>query len=232
MELDDIVRLSMTGRDVDQNEIVFTDRDRPISESNLARRPLTITFLEEQIKPLIGGVIVLSYQVARKGVWQSSPVKVISIGPSLAGLPPFINEVKDGRLDPGLIAQSIDVHIPSAGTRVGDRITLYWNDSSRKRPFRDKATVTQLNVDGDLSFDVYVDEVIQFNRGKIVTLFYTIERGSEGVARRPTGPAITGFLSEASRSSVLRALQSLWPPKSVVSVQVPLILRWSMRELA
>ncbi|MCF8977517.1 MULTISPECIES: hypothetical protein [Pseudomonas syringae group] len=180
MELDDIVRLSMTGRDVDQNEIVFTDRDRPISESNLARRPLTITFLEEQIKPLIGGVIVLSYQVARKGVWQSSPVKVISIGPSLAGLPPFINEVKDGRLDPGLIAQSIDVHIPSAGTRVGDRITLYWNDSSRKRPFRDKATVTQLNVDGDLSFDVYVDEVIQFNRGKIVTLFYTIERGSEG----------------------------------------------------
>ncbi|QHF01523.1 hypothetical protein N015_03470 [Pseudomonas asturiensis] len=178
MELGDVVKLSMIGRDVDQNEVEFTDKERPISESNLSRRPLTITFPDTQIKPLVNGLIRLSYKVGRGGVWQSSAVRTISVGPSLSGLPPFINEVKDGRLNPDLILQSINVHIPSAGTRVGDRVVLYWNDTSRKRPFTDKATVTQLNVDGDLSFDIYADEVIDFNRGKMVTVFYTIERES------------------------------------------------------
>lgn len=178
MEVGDVVKLSMTGRDVDQNEVEFADKERPISESNLSRRPLTITFSDTQIKPLVNGLILLSYKVGRGGVWQSSAVRTISVGPSLSGLPPFINEVKDGRLNPDLILQSINVHIPSAGTRVGDRVVVYWNDSSRKRPFTDKATVTQLNVDGDLSFDIYVDEVIDFNRGKMVSVFYTIERES------------------------------------------------------
>lgn len=179
MEPGDIVRFSMTGRDVEQKEIVFTDREVLINESSLAKRPLTITFPEEQIKPLIGGIIVLSYQVGRKGAWQRSPVKTIGIGPSLTGLPPFVNEVKEGRLDPASVTQSVDVHIPSAGTRVGDKLTLYWNDTSRKRPFTANTVVTQLNVDGDVSFKVPVDQVVSFNRGKVVILFYTIERGSD-----------------------------------------------------
>ncbi len=78
------------------------------------------------------------YKVYRDGVWYTSPKRNIYVGPSLASLPPFINEVSDNRLDPDKIADSINVHIPSAGTLVKDKITLFWSDSSKQKTFTDE----------------------------------------------------------------------------------------------
>lgn len=175
MAVGDTVRLVREGVDANQKAINFTDKDRPISASNLQRRPMTITWNDTDIKPLINGLMTIYYKVYRDGIWYTSPKRVFSVGPSLAGLPPFINEVHNSLLDPDQIADSVNLHIPSAGTVVGDKITLYWSDSS-KQSFTDFATVTQQNVDGDLSFDIYLDNPINLNRGKVVTVFYKLER--------------------------------------------------------
>lgn len=176
MALGDTVRLVREGVDAGQVPINFTDKDRPVSASNLQRRPVTISWPIADLRPLIGGVLTFYYKVYRDGVWYSSNKCTVSVGPSLAGLPPFINEVVEGRLDPDLIADSINVHIPSAGTKVKDAVKLFWSDTSRQRSFSDEGIITAQNVDGDMSFDVYLDNPIEFNRGKIVTVFYVIER--------------------------------------------------------
>ncbi|AQL39770.1 hypothetical protein [Pseudomonas syringae] len=176
MQLGDTVRLVREGVDVKQNAIDFTDKDRPVSSSNLQRRPLKITWTDADIKPLLNGVMSIYYKVYRNGVWYTSPKCNIYVGPSLASLPPFINEVVDNRLDPDSIADSINVHIPSAGTLVSDKITLFWSDASKQKTFTDEGIVTQQNVDGDMSFDVYLDNPIEFNRGKMVSVFYLLER--------------------------------------------------------
>ncbi|ALU58876.1 MULTISPECIES: hypothetical protein [Pseudomonas] len=176
IQLGDTVKLVREGVDAKQNAINFTDKDRPISASNLQRRPMKITWTDADIKPLVNGVMSIYYKVYRDGVWYTSPKRNIYVGPSLASLPPFINEVSDNRLDPDKIADSINVHIPSAGTLVKDKITLFWSDSSKQKTFTDEGVVTQQNVDGDMSFDVYLDNPIEFNRGKVVTVFYLLER--------------------------------------------------------
>ena len=175
MAVGDTVRLVREGMDSNQKAINFTDKDRPISASNLQRRPMTITWTDTDIKPLINGVMTIYYKVYRNGIWYTSPRRTFSVGPSLAGRPPFINEVSNARLDPDLIADSVNLHIPSAGTIVGDKITILWSDTS-KQTFTDEAVVTQQNVDGDLSFDIYLDNPIDLNRGKVVTVFYVLER--------------------------------------------------------
>lgn len=176
MALGDTVRLVREGVDAGQTPVNFTDKDRPVSATNLQRRPMKITWPTTDLKPLIGGVMTLYYKVYRNGVWYGSHRRVVSVGPSLAGLPPFIDEVVDGRLDPDLIPDSINVHIPSAGTLVHDKVLLFWSDASKQRSFSDEGLVTPQNVDGDMYFDVYLDNPIEFNRGKIVTVFYVIER--------------------------------------------------------
>jgi hypothetical protein len=176
MALGDTVRLVREGVDAGQTPINFTDKDRPVTSTNLQRRPMKITWSTADLKPLTGGVMTLYYKVYRDGVWYGSHHRVVSVGPSLAGLPPFIDEVVDGRLDPDLIPDSINVHIPSAGTLVKDKVLLFWSDTSKQRSFSDEGLVTAQNVDGDMYFDVYLDNPIEFNRGKIVTVFYVIER--------------------------------------------------------
>lgn len=175
MAVGDTLRLVREGMDANQKAVNFVDKDRPISASNLQRRPLTITWNDTDIKPLANGVVTIYYKVYRSGVWYTPPKRTFSVGPSLAGLPPFINEVNNARLDPDQIADSINLHIPSAGTIVGDKITIHWSDTSRQT-FSDEANVTQQNVDGDLSFDIYLDNPINLNRGKVVTVFYVLER--------------------------------------------------------
>lgn len=175
MAVGDTVKLIREGMDVNQKAINFVDKDRPISASNLQRRPMKITWNDTDIKPLLNGVMTIYYKVYRAGVWYTSPKRIFSVGPSLAGLPPFINEVQNARLDPDQIADSVNLHIPSAGTVVGDKITIHWSDTS-KQTFTDEAVVTQQNVDGDLSFDIYLDKPINSNRGKVVTVFYVLER--------------------------------------------------------
>lgn len=175
MAVGDTVKLIREGMDVNQKAINFVDKDRPISAANLQRRPMTITWNDTDIKPLVNGVMTIYYKVYRNGIWYTSPKRVFSVGPSLAGLPPFINEVQNARLDPDLIADSVNLHIPPAGTLVGDKITIHWSDTS-KQTFTDEAIVTQQNVDGDLSFDIYLDNPINRNRGKVVTVFYILER--------------------------------------------------------
>ncbi|MCQ9470787.1 hypothetical protein NRB15_10570 [Pseudomonas alliivorans] len=180
MKLGDTVKLIREGVDVNQTSINFTDKDRPVSASNLQRRPLKITWTDTDIKPLLNGVMSIYYKVYRDGIWYTSPKRTVYVGPSLASLPPFINEVVDNRLDPDGIADSINVHIPSAGTLVNDKVTLFWSDSSKQKTFTDEGVVTQQNVDGDMSFDVYLDSTIEYNRGKIVTVFYLLERVLSG----------------------------------------------------
>ncbi|MDU8458830.1 hypothetical protein [Pseudomonas syringae group sp. J254-4] len=176
IQLEDTVKLVREGVDAKQNAIKFTDKDRPISANNLQRRPMKITWTDADIKPLVNGIMSIYYKVYRGGIWYTSPRRNIYVGPSLASLPPFINEVSDNRLDPDKIADSINVHIPSAGTLVKDKITLFWSDSSKQKTFTDEGVITQQNVDGDMSFDVYLDNPIEFNRGKVVTVFYLLER--------------------------------------------------------
>ncbi|WP_081032800.1 Ig-like domain-containing protein [Pseudomonas coronafaciens] len=176
MQLGDTVRLVREGVDGKQSAINFVDKDRPISATNLQRRPMKITWTDADIKPLLNGVMNIHYKVYKNGIWYTSPRRTIYVGPSLASLPPFINEVVSGRLDPDLIADSVNVHIPSAGTVVKDTVTLFWSDASKQKTFTDQGVVTQQNVDGDMSFDVYLDNPIEFNRGKIVTVFYLLER--------------------------------------------------------
>ncbi|MEN4959601.1 hypothetical protein ABEH63_09620 [Pseudomonas syringae] len=183
MQLGDTVRLVREGVDVNQKAINFTDQDRPISSSNLKRRPATFTWAGADLKPLLNGVMNIYYKVYRDGVWYTSPKRTLYVGPSLAGLPPFITEVADGRLDldnltaPGKPdVDLISVHIPPAGTLVGDKVTLFWSDSSKQKSFSYEGTITALNVDADMKFDVYLDDPIEFNRGKIVTVYYLLER--------------------------------------------------------
>ncbi|EPM54581.1 hypothetical protein A262_18694 [Pseudomonas syringae pv. actinidiae ICMP 19073] len=88
MQLGDTVRLVREGVDVKQNAIDFTDKDRPVSSSNLQRRPLKITWTDADIKPLLNGVMSIYYKVYRNGVWYASPKCNIYVGPSLASLPP------------------------------------------------------------------------------------------------------------------------------------------------
>jgi hypothetical protein len=175
MAVGDTVRLVREGVDVNQNAINFVDKDRPISASNLQRRPMEITWLDTDIKPLVNGVMTLYYKVYRGGVWYTSPKKVFNVGPSLSGQPPFINEVNNGLLDPDQIVSSINLHVPPAGTMVGDKVTIHWSDTSGQT-FTDQGVVTQQNVVGDMSFDIYLNPTISANRGKVVTAFYLLER--------------------------------------------------------
>ncbi|POP70509.1 hypothetical protein [Pseudomonas syringae] len=183
MQLGDTVRLVREGVDVKQKAINFTEQDRPISSSNLKRRPATFTWAGADLKPLLNGIMNIYYKVYRDGVWYTSPKRTFYVGPSLAGLPPFITEVADGRLDLDKLTEPgkpdvdlIYVHIPPAGTLVGDKVTLFWSDSSKQNKLTDESPITALNVDTDMKFDVYLDNPIEFNRGKIVTVFYRLER--------------------------------------------------------
>lgn len=175
MALGDTVRLVREGMDANQKAINFTDKDRPISASDLQHRPMTITWNDLDIRALVNGVMTIYYKVYRSGIWYTSPKRTFSVGPSLVGLPPFINEVTHARLDPDLIAGSVNLHIPPAGTLVGDKVTIHWSDTSRQT-FDDEAIVTQQSVDGGLSFAIYLDNPINLNRGKDVTVFYVLER--------------------------------------------------------
>ncbi len=175
MAVGDTVKLIREGMDVGQNAINFVDKDRPISTSNLQRRPMEITWLDTDIKPLYNGVMTLYYKVYRGGVWYTSPKRIFSVGPSLAGQPPFIYEVSNGLLDPDQIASSVNLHIPPVGTMEGDKIVIHWSDTSGQT-FSTKGIVTQDNVDKDMSFDIGLKQTIEANKGKWVTTFYFLER--------------------------------------------------------
>ncbi|WP_426118873.1 Ig-like domain-containing protein [Pseudomonas sp. DSP3-2-2] len=189
MALGDIVEVYRNGNPVE---------DIPISDSNLRNRPLRFQWKQADLVPLTGDVMTVHYVVYRGQPEQAYISKVITlrVGPSLVALPPFINEVKEGRLEPGSYTEKVFVHIPPAATLVGDMVNFYWVGAGEVGSLRDRLPVTARNVNGDLKFDVY-ENVISPNRRRLVKVYYTITRLINGRTVTLRSPDLNFFVGTA-----------------------------------
>ena len=172
----------------------------PISDSNLRLRPLKFQWPQADLAGLSGDIIMVYYVVYRGEPEQAYTSRVVSyrVGPSLVALPPFINELTQGRLESGTYIGKIYVHIPPAATLVGDMVNLYWVGAGQAGSFRDRLSVSSRNVNGDLKFDVY-DDVIAPNARRLVKVYYTITRlinGRSVVLRSPELMFFVGTVEE------------------------------------
>jgi len=189
MALGDIVEVYRNGSLVE---------DIPVSDSNLKNRPLKFQWKQADLVSLTGDVMSVHYVVYRGQPEQaySSKVVTLRVGPSLVALPPVINEIKEGRLEPGTYTEKIFVHIPPAATLAGDMVNFYWVGAGEVGSLRDRLPVTSRNVDGDLKFDVY-ENVISPNRRRLVKVYYTITRLINGRTVTLRSPDLSFFVGTA-----------------------------------
>ncbi|QQQ51161.1 hypothetical protein JJQ97_02600 [Pseudomonas syringae] len=206
MAVGDTVRLVGEGVDVNQAAVAFKGGSRDVTESNVREGAITMIWEDVDIKLLLNGTMTFYYLVYREGVWYTSRKRTIYVGPQLSALAPYTekNVVINGCLDPAtIIGQWVDILIPSAGTVLGDKVTLFWRDAYGENTFIDRGVVTSVNVNENMKFDIPLNSTVRLSQGKLVTVYYKIERAlADGKKISFNSPEYQFFVgSEEERSA-------------------------------
>jgi hypothetical protein len=123
----------------------------------------------QNLDPLGGGTLQLSYQVVRAGGTQSSPVTTYSVtSASLALPPPNLVESSNGQLAPMRVLNGATVQISYPNPQASDEIALLWNGKNDAAPWQSGAAA--------LTFTVPPSEVGPVI-GKTIDVLYAVKRG-------------------------------------------------------
>ncbi len=188
MQLGDFVEVYRNGLAVQEVAV----------SASMLGHPLEIHWPGGDLANLTGDVITVHYIVYRGTPERSyvSPSTAYRIGPSLAALPPVINELEAGRLELEALASKLYVHIPSGATLVGDMVTLYWVGAGELGSFRDRFPVSARNVNADLKFEIN-NSVLQVNARRLVKVYYTLTRLINGRSVVLRSPELMFFIGNA-----------------------------------
>lgn len=182
----------------------------PVSDSNLRRRPLQFQWKKADLLSQSGDVMAVHYVVYRGNPEEAyvSKVMALRVSPSLSTLPPFINELRDGRLDADAYIEKVFVHIPSAAALVGDVITLHWIGTGEVGSLQDRLPVTARSISGDIKFNVY-DDIISANTRRLVKVYYTIARTINGRLVTLRSPDLIFFVGNEKEQQAFTQAGSL-----------------------
>lgn len=123
----------------------------------------------QNLDPLGGGTLQLSYQVVRADGTRSSPVTTYSVtSASLALPPPNLVESSNGQLAPMRVLNGATVQISYPNPQASDEIALLWNGKNDAAPWQSGAAA--------LTFTVPPSEVGPVI-GKTIDVLYAVKRG-------------------------------------------------------
>jgi hypothetical protein len=189
MAEDDTVTMNWSG--VKENGQLYDRLQERKIDAAMVGKPVVFVVTNDDIAPLAGGRLTVSYQVRAQGVTLASTPLALRVAAFGVLYPPKVLEaVGNTQLDPSTLTAGVTVRVePYDDMAIGDKITMHWDGTAGPGSVEQTKTVTRL---GAVDFGVSLETVI-LNSDRQVDVYYQVLRNVGGISP-PSMPAAIAVL--------------------------------------